>query len=163
MVELERVSSIQRALLEEVRTAAEERQRAILEGAIGREARAALRTRARTATAAATPKANLADADRQRSARVGRLQAGPGNATAGGDEGGDGGAGGVGGGTSMGGGSSLLSSRGAAGGDVISIPATALREISDPATELLGTLRQILRVSELPPTTAGERDDKGRR
>jgi hypothetical protein len=67
----------------------------------------------------------------------------------------------VGGGT--GGGSSLLSSRGAAGGDVISIPATALREISDPATELLGTLRQILRVSELPPTTAGERDDKGRR
>jgi hypothetical protein len=161
MVELERVSSIQRALLEEVRTAAEERQRAILEGAIGREARAALRTRARTATAAATPKANLADADRQRSARVGRLQAGPGNATAGGDEGGDGGAGGVGGGT--GGGSSLLSSRGAAGGDVISIPATALREISDPATELLGTLRQILRVSELPPTTAGERDDKGRR
>lgn len=176
MAELERVSTTQRILLEEVRATGEERQRAILEGAIGREARAALRTRARTATA--TTAANLGAAtsnaaDTHRSARMGRLLQEQGR-------------------------SSSVRGGGSAGGDVISIPAAALREISDPATgssarcnrlyssylglngncavdhildalrcscsaELLGTFQQILRVAELPPMTSRERDDKVRR
>ena len=110
MTELERVSTTQRALLEEVRAAGEERQRAILEGAIGREARAALRTRARTATAATAAElagGSSSASTAQRSARMGRLLQEQGRS------------------------SSVL---GTAGGDVISIPAAALREISDPAT-----------------------------
>lgn len=111
------MSTTQRALVEEVRAAGEERQRAILEGAIGREARAALRTRARTATAAtaANPAAGSPSAaNAQRSARVGRLLQGQEQ------------------------GRSSPVRGGTVVGDVISIPAAALREISDPAT---GTTR----------------------
>lgn len=114
MAELERVSTTQRALLEEVRAAGEERQRAILEGAIGREARAALRTRARTATAAtaAHPAGGSSSAAiAQRSARMGRLLQDQEQGRSPSAHGG-----------------------GSAGSDVISIPAAALREISDPAT-----------------------------
>ena len=122
LVELERVSTVQRALLDRVRAAEEERQRAILEGALGREARAALRTRARTAATPRNPAEVQADADRTE--RLGRLQ------------------------------SDGMGSRGGPGDSgVISIPAAALREISDPATELLATLQQILRVTELPPVS----------
>ena len=127
MGELERISATQRDLLAEVRSAEEERQRAILEGALGREARAALRTRARTAAAGDQTEDRAA---RGRAARADRLQASGEAAPA----------------------------RGA--GDVISIPATALRQISDPATELLATMQQVLRVAELPPTTGGGRGDR---
>lgn len=136
MSELERVSTTQRALVEEVRAAGEERQRAILEGAIGREARAALRTRARTATAAtaANPAAGSPSAaNAQRSARMDRLLQGQEQGRSSPFRGGS--------------------------GDVISIPAAALREISDPATGTTTVSCSISRPHTTPVPVAAQSCD----
>ena len=138
MSELERVSTTQRALVEEVRAAGEERQRAILEGAIGREARAALRTRARTATAATAANPAVGSpspANAQRSARMDRLLQGQEQ------------------------GRSSPFRGGSAAGDVISIPAAALREISDPATGTTTVSYSISRPHTTPVPVAAQSCD----
>ena len=139
---LEDVGATQHTLLESVAQQEDARQRAILQGALGREARARLRTRARTA--AASPKRR--GRPRTASGEESELRALHGT-----DSGAD----------IQWERATLPTENDSGARGLISIPAAELREISDPTTGLLSQLQQILRVCELPPTSV--RDDSERR